>query len=62
LHRDEFNEVTRAELVDDYARALADFRKKFGAGAELRRAIARPARQQSAAAALSPPPAARRSP
>jgi hypothetical protein len=42
LHRDEFNEVTRAELVDDYARALADFRRKFGAEATLRKAIARP--------------------
>jgi hypothetical protein len=44
LHRDEFNEVTRAELIDDYARALADFRLKFGAEAVLRRAIARPVR------------------
>jgi hypothetical protein len=44
LHRDEFNEVTKAELIDDYARALADFRKKFGADAALRKALARPAR------------------
>ncbi|MGH8682987.1 MAG: hypothetical protein ACREVP_15925 [Burkholderiales bacterium] len=42
LHRDEFNEITRAELIDDYARALADFRLKFGADAVMRRAIARP--------------------
>jgi hypothetical protein len=45
LHRDEFNEVTRAEIIDEYAQALAEFRKKFGAGAALRRAIARPVRQ-----------------
>lgn len=44
LHRDEFNEVTKAELIDDYARALADFRKKFGADAALRKALARPVR------------------
>ncbi len=45
LHRDEFNEVTRAELIDEYPQALAEFRKKFGNGAALRRAIARPVRQ-----------------
>jgi hypothetical protein len=45
LHRDEFNEVTRAELIDEYPRALAEFRKKFGAGAALRKAIARPVKQ-----------------
>jgi hypothetical protein len=50
LHRDEFNEVTRAEFVDDYARAAADFRQKFGAGPTLRRAIARPVRQTVSAA------------
>lgn len=48
LHRDEFNEVTRAEFIDEYPLALAEFRKKFGAGAALRRAIARPVRQTAA--------------
>ncbi|WP_019139983.1 hypothetical protein [Noviherbaspirillum massiliense] len=44
FHRDEFNEVTKAELVDQYPAALAEFRKQFGANAELRKALARPAR------------------
>jgi hypothetical protein len=29
LHRDEFHEVTRAELRDDYNEAMAEFRKRF---------------------------------
>ena len=29
LHRDEFHEVTKAELRDDYAVAMAEFRKRF---------------------------------
>ena len=29
LHRDEFHEVTKAELLDHYATATADFRKRF---------------------------------
>jgi hypothetical protein len=29
LHRDEFHEVTKAELRDDYAAATAEFRKRF---------------------------------
>jgi hypothetical protein len=47
LHRDEFNEVVKAELIDEYARALAEFRRKFGADAVLRKAIARPVRGAS---------------
>lgn len=41
LHRDEFHEVTRAEVRDDFAAASADFKKKFGAGATLRKALIR---------------------
>lgn len=29
LHRDEFHEVTKAELVDQYSEASAEFRKRF---------------------------------
>lgn len=29
IHRDEFHEVTKAELVDQYNSATADFRKRF---------------------------------
>jgi hypothetical protein len=39
LHRDDFNEVTKAVIVDDYAPAAAAFRQRFGQGTELRRAI-----------------------
>jgi len=42
LHRDEFNEVTKAEILDQYARASAEFKKKFGERAVLRKAIAKP--------------------
>jgi hypothetical protein len=55
LHRDEFNEITRAELIDEYPRALAEFRKKFGAGPALRRAIARPVRQTVSGSGAQPP-------
>src|SRR5690348_12171308 len=39
LHRDEFNEVTKAVIVDDYAPAAAAFKQRFGPGTELRKAI-----------------------
>jgi hypothetical protein len=39
LHRDEFNEVTKAEVRDDYASAIVDFRRKFGAAAAPRKAL-----------------------
>ena len=42
LHRDEFNEVTKAVFVDEYGPAAAEFKKRFGPGAELRKAIPRP--------------------
>jgi hypothetical protein len=29
LHRDEFHEVTKAEIIDQYSGATADFRKRF---------------------------------
>jgi hypothetical protein len=41
LHRDEFNEVTKAVIVDDYPAAAAAFRKRFGQGTDLRKAIPR---------------------
>ncbi len=42
LHRDEFNEVTKAEILDHYTRASVEFKKKFGTSAVLRKAIAKP--------------------
>jgi hypothetical protein len=42
LHRDEFNEVTKAVFVDEYGAASAEFKKRFGSGATLRKAIPRP--------------------
>ena len=39
LHRDEFHEVTKAEVYDHFAAAYADFTKKFGAGLSLRKAL-----------------------
>jgi hypothetical protein len=45
LHRDEFHEVTRAEVRDDFAGASAEFRKKFGAGVSLRKALMRKPRR-----------------
>jgi hypothetical protein len=42
LHRDEFNEVTKAEILDHYAGASAEFKKKFGNRTVLRKAMAKP--------------------
>lgn len=42
LHRDEFNEVTRSEILDHYSRASTEFTKKFGNGITLRKAILKP--------------------
>ena len=39
LHRDEFNEVTRAQLLDQYSAAAAEFRKRFGREIPLRKAL-----------------------
>ena len=48
LHHDEFNQVTKVETVDHYPAALAEFRRKFGVDAVLRKALARPAGLSSA--------------
>lgn len=42
LHRDEFNEVIKAYVVDEYEAAAVEFKKRFGPGTELRKAIPRP--------------------
>lgn len=42
-HRDEFFEITRVEVVDDYARERAAFNKKFGAGLMLKKSIVKAA-------------------
>ena len=44
LHRDEFHEVTKAEIRDDYASAIVDYRRKFGAAAAPRKALFAPAK------------------
>jgi hypothetical protein len=48
LHRDEFHEVTRAEVRDDSARALAEFRKRFPGAPPPRKALLRRAPAASA--------------
>jgi hypothetical protein len=42
LHRDEFNDVIKAYVVDEYAAASVEFKKRFGPGTELRKAIPHP--------------------
>ena len=49
MHRDEFHEVTKAEIRDDYERAVADYRKKFGSGPAPRKALLKPVRARQAA-------------
>lgn len=39
--RDEFFKIKGVQVEDDYARAAAAFRKQFGAGARLRKSLAR---------------------
>ena len=41
-HRNEFFEITKAVIVDDYARANAEFKKKYGAKYSLRKALLTP--------------------
>ncbi len=48
LHRDEFNEVTKAVFVDEYAAAAAAFKQRFGQGTELRKAIPQAQPQRTA--------------
>ena len=43
-HRDEFFEITRVTVVDDYSAAEAEFRQKFGSGVPLRKALMVPAK------------------
>lgn len=45
LHRDEFHEVTKAEIRDEYAAAVADYRNKFGAAPAPRKALLKPVRR-----------------
>ena len=39
LRRDEFNEVIKADIVDEYESAAGEFKKRFGDGTPLRKAI-----------------------
>jgi hypothetical protein len=48
-HRDEFFNITKVSVVDDYARASAQFKAKFGARYSLRKALLAPAKANSAA-------------
>ena len=41
LHRDEFHEVTRAEVRDEYARAVKEYRAKFPGAPQPRKALLR---------------------
>jgi hypothetical protein len=41
LHRDEFHEVTRAEVRDDYAKAAAEYRSRFPGAPLPRKALLR---------------------
>ena len=41
-HRNEFFEITKATIVDDYDRTNAEFKKKFGAKTPLRKALLTP--------------------
>lgn len=42
LHRDEFNSITKVDILDHYPAASAEFKKRFGSGAELRKSITKP--------------------
>lgn len=44
--RNEYFDITKAEIVDDYERANAAFKKKFGAKYNLRKAIVTPVKQK----------------
>jgi len=43
-HRNEFFEITKVAVVDDYERATAEFKKKFGVKYPLRKALLTPAK------------------
>ncbi len=38
-HRDEFSEITKIEVVDEYGKELKAFRKKFGSHAKLKKRL-----------------------
>jgi hypothetical protein len=38
LHRDEFNEVTKADILDQLGKAAVEFKNKFGSNAVFRKA------------------------
>lgn len=42
LHRDEFNSITKVEILDHYPAASVEFKKRFGSGVELRKSITKP--------------------
>jgi hypothetical protein len=44
-HRDEFFEITRVTVVDEYGTADAEFRKKFGNGTLLRKTLMMPTKR-----------------
>lgn len=50
-HRDEFFNVTKVAIVDDYARASAQFKSKFGGRYPLRKALLAPPRASRASSA-----------
>ncbi len=39
-HRDEFFNITKTRIVDDYGRANAEFKKQFGTKVALRKSLA----------------------
>jgi hypothetical protein len=43
-HRNEFFEITQAEVVDEYGAASVEFTKKFGGGVPLRKTLMAPAK------------------
>lgn len=43
-HRDEFFEITKVAVLDEYGAASAEFRKRFGSGVHLRKALMAPAK------------------
>jgi hypothetical protein len=45
LYRDEFHEVTKAELRDDYGAATAEFRKRFAGEPLPRKALLKRAKK-----------------
>ena len=44
-HRNEFFQVTKVEIVDDYTRANNEFKKKFGSKTPLRKSLMTPVKQ-----------------